>query len=228
MAANQSGLTKMEIIGYKKSTFEDEHARFKVQFNPTTFKQEYAVEFVEDAPPGSTDSPQKLKKAPSKKLNITLTLDATGVTGQAGTNGSKTIDIMEEIKAFKKATYDFIGSTHDIPFVKIIWGVNTFQGRLRNLTVTHNMFKSNGDPLRSTLEASFESSKEASKQAKEHDLQSPDLTHLRTVKFGDTLPLMCNEIYNDCSLYLKVAKFNNLVDFRNLEPGTEIIFPPIV
>jgi len=42
------------------------------------------------------------------------------------------------------------------------------------------------------------------------------------------LPLMCQTIYDSPAYYLQVARFNNLVDFRNLEPGTEIIFPPVV
>ena len=43
---------------------------------------------------------------------------------------------------------------------------------------------------------------------------------------GDTLPLLCREIYGSASYYLRVAQVNRLDDFRNLTAGQELIFPP--
>jgi nucleoid-associated protein YgaU len=57
--------------------------------------------------------------------------------------------------------------------------------------------------------------------------QSPDLTHVRRVKAGDTLPGLCDQIYGDPRLYLKVAAANGLDDFRRLVPGTKVFFPPL-
>ena len=45
-------------------------------------------------------------------------------------------------------------------------------------------------------------------------------------KAGDTLPLLCREIYGSASCYLRVAQVNALDDFRNLTVGQELIFPP--
>jgi nucleoid-associated protein YgaU len=42
------------------------------------------------------------------------------------------------------------------------------------------------------------------------------------------LPLLCNRIYNDPSYYREVARINNLSNFRNLEPGLILRFPPLV
>ena len=46
--------------------------------------------------------------------------------------------------------------------------------------------------------------------------QSPDLTHVRMVKAGDTLPGFCEQIYGDPRLYLKVAAANGLDPRRAL------------
>ena len=43
---------------------------------------------------------------------------------------------------------------------------------------------------------------------------------------GDTLPLLCQQIYGSATHYLQVAAFNGLDDFRVLEPGRELLFPP--
>jgi len=63
--------------------------------------------------------------------------------------------------------------------------------------------------------------------AKEANNKSPDLTHLIEIKQGDTLPLICNRVYGDPSYYMEVARYNNLVNFRKLVPGTKLYLPPI-
>jgi nucleoid-associated protein YgaU len=47
------------------------------------------------------------------------------------------------------------------------------------------------------------------------------------VRDGDTLPLLCERIYGDPGYYIDVARFNGLVHFRCLEPGTRLHFPPL-
>jgi nucleoid-associated protein YgaU len=58
-------------------------------------------------------------------------------------------------------------------------------------------------------------------------LSSPDLTHSVNVKDGDILPLMTHKIYKNQHYYLQVAKVNKLKNFRRLNAGTTLTFPPI-
>lgn len=230
-----NGLKKLEVIGHKKSDYQSVYHTYIAQFNPTEINEYVQVEYVSGRPPG-TEEVKKLGHLPSRRLNLKLTIDGTGVSGALGSTGSKGImgmtpdklDVLTEIESFKQATYNYIGETHDIPFVQISWGNLDFRGRIISLSINHVLFKSNGNPLRSIIQATFDSSIDPNTFAKKSGKSSPDLTHSRTVHIGDTLPLMCERIYNDSSHYLKVAKFNNLTDFRNLQPGTEIIFPPLI
>jgi len=57
--------------------------------------------------------------------------------------------------------------------------------------------------------------------------QSPDLTHVRLIKAGDNLPSLCSQIYGDPSYYLAVARANQIDNFRELVPGTNVFFPPL-
>ena len=84
-----------------------------------------------------------------------------------------------------------------------------------------------GTPLRADAKVTFKEylSPEAIKLLANKN--SPDLTHIRTVKAGDHLPLMCYHIYGHSKHYVEVAAINNLTDFRALEPGTQIVFPPL-
>lgn len=59
------------------------------------------------------------------------------------------------------------------------------------------------------------------------NLQSPDLTHERTVVAGDSILTLTNRMYDTPFYYLEVAKANRLNNFRKLKPGSRMIFPPI-
>jgi hypothetical protein len=38
---------------------------------------------------------------------------------------------------------------------------------------------------------------------------------------------MCYRIYGSTGYYLEVAAINGIDNFRNLEPGTRVLFPPL-
>jgi len=56
---------------------------------------------------------------------------------------------------------------------------------------------------------------------------SPDLTHVRIAKAGDTLAALCTEIYNNPHYASRVARANGLDGFRQLAPGTRVVLPPL-
>jgi len=108
-----------------------------------------------------------------------------------------------------------------------VWGIFIFHGKLTDLEIAYSAFKPNGQPMRACARATFTESKNDKKRTSEEGKNSPDLTHIRVVKAGDTLPLMTHRIYGDFSYYLEVARVNNLKDYRNLAPGTSLSFPPL-
>jgi nucleoid-associated protein YgaU len=57
--------------------------------------------------------------------------------------------------------------------------------------------------------------------------ESADLTHVRLVKAGDTLPALCERIYGEPRMYAEVARANGLDNFRDLRPGMQLRFPPL-
>jgi nucleoid-associated protein YgaU len=89
------------------------------------------------------------------------------------------------------------------------------------------MFNSSGEPIRAVASVKFKGTISEDKEAAKAKRSSPDLTHILRVKAGDTLPLMCKKVYGDPKYYLQIAGANNLGNFRRLEPGMEIVFPPI-
>ena len=102
-----------------------------------------------------------------------------------------------------------------------------FFARLKAMSLDYTLFKPSGEPLRVKVNLSFEGRMTKDKQKLLNEKSSPDLTHVIQVQAGDTLPLLCHRIYNDSSYYMQVARINKLVDFRNIEPGDELLFPPL-
>jgi len=139
--------------------------------------------------------------------------------------GSK--DIQSGIEEFKKTVYKIEGDIHRPNFLKLIWGDLSFNCVLKELKIDYTLFKPDGTPLRAMVNATFMQVVDEKRRSAEQGKNSPDLTHIRYVKEGDTLPYMSYKIYGDASYYIQVAKFNGLRNFRSIKPNMRIVFPPI-
>jgi nucleoid-associated protein YgaU len=102
-----------------------------------------------------------------------------------------------------------------------------FKSRLTKLDFTYSLFKPDGTPLRARAAVTFVGYTDEVELAKQANKTSPDLSHVLTVKGGDTLPLMCYQIYGTSAYYLQVAKVNQLINFRSLVVGSQLLFPPL-
>jgi nucleoid-associated protein YgaU len=98
---------------------------------------------------------------------------------------------------------------------------------LKSASIAYKLFQPDGAPLRAVISATFtDNSDDRTRVAVAQD-SSPDVTHVRQVQAGDTLPLLCYRIYGDPRRYVEVAQANGLNDFRRLKAGTRLLFPPV-
>jgi nucleoid-associated protein YgaU len=95
------------------------------------------------------------------------------------------------------------------------------------MTVDYTLFRASGEALRAKVAMNFVSFATQVEEALRAQRSSPDMTHVVTVRAGDTLPLLCQRIYRDASKYVEVARLNDLDGFRALEPDTVLRFPPM-
>jgi nucleoid-associated protein YgaU len=129
--------------------------------------------------------------------------------------------------------YAMDGKTHKPNFLRIIWGNFSFENDdgfsciLKDLQINYTLFDTDGRPLRAKISATFIHFIEPVRRVREENKKSPDVTHIRKVTAGDTLPLLINDIYGDPTYYLQVARVNGLVNFRRLATNTDLRFPPI-
>jgi hypothetical protein len=226
-------LEKMLILGFKDSKEAEQggkaeaiknDAYCEVLINPESYTHEYKLKYAESGQ-GAGTSGQELKyeKTEPEEMTFEFLFDNTGII-----DGQHRDSIAEDLKKFKALLIEYKGDAHQPNVIKLIWGENSvFKGRVLELSITYKLFNPDGSPIRAVAKVKFKSTVEEEKRSKKENRHSPDLTHIRKVKTGDTLPLMCYRIYGDTRYYLQVAAINGMGNFRKLIPGTEILFPPI-
>lgn len=204
---------------------------FEAMFNPETFSQKYALGYETRQAPNSTSKQIKYTKSKARQLNLKLILDGSGVD-EMGIMGFGRDTVSQRVKRFLDITFHMNGKIHQPNFLLVEWGGKEdggliFSCRLADVNVTYTSFDRDGAPLRAELDVNLIYDEDIRKRLAKENKSSPDLTHTRIVKAGDTLPLLTKEIYGDASHYLRVAQVNNLTDFRRLTPGQELFFPPL-
>lgn len=219
-------LEKLKVVAYSDPEFNTKIAdgEFSTLMNPEKYTYHYKIETDETQASGtSTVSPKFSKKLP-ENLELDFVFDRSGVI-----NGYASSDdgIIDDIEKFKKVILDYNGDEHKPNYLIISWGTLLFKGALTEMDVEFKLFKPDGTPIRAVAKAKFQGFVEDNLRAAKENNKSPDLTHYRTVKEGDTLPLMSFHIYGDSKYYLEVAKVNNIINFRKLKTGQKIFFPPL-
>lgn len=215
-------LEKLVIQAYEEADYSDKTpaATFEAYVNPSEITIAYEIEYQEASGPGTTNSRMTFKKAKPGDMTLTFFLDGTGANGRP-------CKVQDKIEEFQRVT-GYSGKIHRSSYLKIGWGTLTIKRCvLKGASIAYKLFEPSGVPLRAVITASFsDNSDDKTRVAMAQD-ESADLTHVYLVKAGDNLPSLCNDIYGDPGMYLRVARTNRLDDFRNLVPGTRLRFPPL-
>lgn len=221
-------LTKLQLIAYSDNEFKDATGEvFTTLINPEKIVFNKKISYKEDIPPGSNEGPLIFDKVEIPELDLEFLFDGTGVIQNLETAGNSTKTVQNQLDDFENILIKYEGDTHQIKYIKVLWGDILFKGVVTEISVEHKLFSNNGSPLRSTAKVKFKSSTNEILAAIKANKKSPDLTHLRMVVEGDTLPALSNKVYGDSKYYLEVAKANKLTNFRKLIPGQQLSFPPI-
>jgi hypothetical protein len=227
--AENGKLEKMLILAYETSVAAenggqlDAKDKFEALINPETYSLDYKVKTADGQGQGTSSKQSKFEYAMPEELNFEFLFDNTGIIdGKPNKEG-----IFDDVNHFRQMLIGYQGSSHEPYHLKLVWGNLIFKGRAVELGITYKLFNPNGQPIRAVAKVKFKGSIEEKKRAAKENKTSSDLTHRRKVKAGDTLPLMCYEIYGDPKYYLQVAEVNSLGNFRFLAPGTDLVFPPI-
>ena len=223
---NPFKLEKLKIKAYSDVERSAEVGTFEAMFNPESFKQTYEIVYGRGQGLNSSDRTAVYTRSRPSDLNINLLLDGTGVHEMGILQFGAQPTVPERVREFLEITFEMNGDIHEPNYLVVEWGDLSFSCRLGSVDVTYTSFDKDGKALRAELNVTLYSDVEVEKRLRQENKTSPDLTHTRLVKSGDTLPLLTKEIYGNSIHYLFVAEHNKLDDFRNLTPGQELFFPP--
>ena len=214
-------LEHLVIRAHLKPDYSDQPVdQFAAYVNPSEITLGYEVEYDGQSGSGTTGSRMEFKKIKPGELTLSFFIDGTGANG-------RTADVQQQVAKFQEVT-GYSGHIHRTHYLKIAWG--TLQIKrcvLKSASIAYKLFKPDGVPLRAVISATFADNSDDSTRVAIAQDQSADLTHVRLVKAGDTLPGLCEEIYGEPRLYLEVARANGLDNFRALQAGAQLRFPPL-
>lgn len=249
MLFDQGKLEKLTIRAYRPRTSPTERPvlsdaegdSYVVQVNPNSYTVNYAIAYTDNQAQGASGSDAVYDRSEPVTLNFEFLFDGTGVVPASSAlsdiplvgaiasalGGSDEFNVLGEIEKFNTLVCYFDGVIHRPRELQLVWGQMTFDGVLTTLSYRFPLFKPDGTPLRAVASCGFRESWPDALRLRQDNASSPDLTHLRDVREGDTLPLLAYGIYGSPDYYLEVARVNKLVNFRRLKTATRLAFPPL-
>jgi hypothetical protein len=207
-------------IGANGMVSLDTSQQYELMLNPKSMTKENKITYNDKFAIGTTGIQKKFNAIKPEDISFCFTIDGTGVVKQNTT-------VSDELKKLCGVVYTFDGNKHEPNHVCIVWGELNYYGRLEIMAINYTLFLPNGNPLRAEVTLKFSSFMTSQEEALNANRTSPDLSHVVEVRAGDTLPLLCYRIYRDASYYPEVARVNNIVNIRDVKPGTRLHFPPL-
>ena len=234
-------VTKFIIHVYKDKERHEEMCQFPAMFNPDTLTTKFSTKFSK--PQGIGRSAQQLDYVynPPEEMKVKLILDdyyfrnnpEITFKNKICIAGTKLVDyeIVDSTRTWVKNFRDLCwipkAENHAPLFLQIEWAGVKFPCRLSSVEIKYTRFNPQGNPTAAELDIAFKGDCSTKRENLDNNFSSPDLTHMRIVNSCDTLPLLCQQIYGDSSYYPTVAQANGLDNFRNLQLGQKLYFPPL-
>jgi len=188
----------------------------QVLFNPSDLAVDSGSHYASMPVPGLSMPILQYIRGESNMLHLELFLDAT----------DKGLDVESDIANLE--TFIRIDSSlHAPPVVEFEWGKFSFTGVVTSLREKMTLFSEDGRRLRARMSISFRSYKAAEVQLRELKLSSPDRTHTRVFREGETLAQIAGEVYGDPRMWRPIALANNIERPRFIEPGTPLQIPAL-
>jgi hypothetical protein len=188
----------------------------RVLFNPTDLSVDRSSHYAAMPVPGLSMPILQFIRGESDVLHLELFLDRIDLNS----------DVESDIQRLE--TFVVIDSgLHAPPVAEFAWGAFSFTGVVTSLRKKMTLFSEDGRTLRARLTLSLRSYKSAEVQLRELKLASPDRSHARVLREGETLAHIAYEVYGDPRMWRPIALANGIQRPRFIEPGTPLWIPAL-
>lgn len=220
---------------------DDPKDTYVVQVNPGSYSLNKRINYSRHTGQGDAATEALYHSSAPVNLSFEFLFDGTGVVPEptelgdiplvgavaSALSSPKKFVVMDEIKRFDQLVYTFDAKIHRPRELLLVWGSLVLSCVLSSVSYRFTLFKPDGTPLRAIASCSFCEHVPREQAKRQENAMSPDLTHLRHTRDGDTLPALAHDVYGKPELYLEVARVNKLVNFRRLRSASRIAFPPL-
>jgi Contractile injection system tube protein len=192
--------------------------RAKVIFNPAEYSIQKGNQFSSTPLPGLSNPIVSFVNGDADVLTMDLFFDTY--------TDMESSDVREETGKIA-ALLEIDPQIHAPPPVLFRWGPLRFKAVIERLTQRFTMFREDGVPVRATLNVTFKEYKTIEDQLNPKPKQSSDWSKRRVVVENDRLCLIAAAEYDDPAVWRVIADANGIENPRLLQPGTEILLPPL-
>ena len=192
--------------------------RAKVIFNPAEYSIQKGNQFSNAPLPGLSNPIASFVNGDADVLTMDLFFDTYTNMGSSDVRlETDKIAVLLEIDP----------QLHAPPPVKFVWGPLRFKAVLERLTQRFTMFREDGVPVRATLNVTFKEYRTIEDQLSPKPNESSDWSKRRIIAQHDRLCLIAAIEYEDAAEWRVIADANDIDNPRLLEPGREILLPPL-
>ena len=212
----------MSVSSYLDENFQkNSKPDFTFPVDPEKVRLTKSIEYAEDKELGSQNGANTYVRYKPEQLYFECLFDTTNVME----DNDESIPVHDMVNALEERLYDYNKEMHRPAYVRVIYGNIVFMGQLQSLETQYTLFDLKGNPIRAELKVTLTGYRSKEIENKLFSKRSPDVSRLVTLKAGQTLAALCNEIYGDPLLVGQVARINNLNGYRNIPAGTKILMP---
>lgn len=189
-----------------------------ILYFPTEYSMEKGNTFTEIAVPGLESPYLQYVRGNAGSITLEVFYDTYEKGVDVRVHTDKLTDLM-----------NIDPEIHAPPQLMFIWGIPSaepFICVMERATKRFTMFDSSGIPVRAKINVTLKEFK-MELNSRERSLQSPDKTKIYITKQGDSLWAIAYKEYGDPLIWRPIAEKNNINNPRYLEPGTELIIPPV-
>lgn len=216
---------QMTITAYTDENFSSEYkSALELPINPDKVKFTKGIQYAEDKQLGSLNGANVYARYRPETLYFECLLDMTNALD----DDCEKKPVHDVVNDLEQRLYCYNSEGHRPSFVKVQYGDILFFGQLKTLETEYTLFDLDGIPLRAELKVTLTGYCSQKEENKRFPKRSPDVSRMVTLKEGQTLAALCNEVYGDPLLVGEVARFNNLNGYRNVPSGTKILLPMLI
>lgn len=185
-------------------------------FNPTDLSVDCGSHYASMPVPGLSMPILQYIRGESDVLHLELFLDRTD-------QGKDVEESIADLEHFTRIA----SALHAPAVVMFEWANFSFTGVVTSLREKMTLFSEDGRRLRARLTLTLKSYKSAEVQLRELKLSSPDRSHVRVLREGETLAHIAYQVYGDPRLWRAIARANGIERPRFIQPGTSLWVPAI-